>query len=442
MKGTAVRRNTEKGQTLAIVAVSIVTLLGVGALAVDLTSLYSAREEIQRAADAAALAGAKAFVDSGVTTDNSGSRQSLAQTMAHAYATAALGQNGQNLVANGQAVLGGSPIFDFTLAGNPRITVTATRTGLPLFFARVWGNSQASVSATATAEAYNPAFSQTNPKGFVPSAPKCVKPFLVPNGAPPGQQGNLYVDQTTGAVNKPPSWIGQSITLTPACNPNQSRCVPPASPSGRYASLQPNTYLPLLLVSSTHNYCPNSSSVGCGGITGWTNFEQSIGCCDGVPLNSSQCGVGSPHVSWDPRTNPGGSSSPAQAGLQCLIHEIPQNPQQQDTLDPSSFSGNNGLLISPGQFSQNLYGVGSGNFISNSDSIITVPLFDNSNNLLPRDQHLELVGFLELFVSDAQQGGVIKATILNVVGCGNTVGSGAPVSGGGVSAIPVRLVQE
>ena len=35
------------------------------ALAIDVTTLYVARGEMQRAADAAALAGAKAFVDSG-----------------------------------------------------------------------------------------------------------------------------------------------------------------------------------------------------------------------------------------------------------------------------------------------------------------------------------------------------------------------------------------
>ena len=38
------------------------------ALAIDVVTLYSARSEIQRAADAAALAGAKAIADSGITT--------------------------------------------------------------------------------------------------------------------------------------------------------------------------------------------------------------------------------------------------------------------------------------------------------------------------------------------------------------------------------------
>jgi len=51
-----------------MVAVSLFALIGIAALAIDLTTLYVARGEMQRAADAAALAGAKAFVESETTT--------------------------------------------------------------------------------------------------------------------------------------------------------------------------------------------------------------------------------------------------------------------------------------------------------------------------------------------------------------------------------------
>ena len=61
----------EGGQTIALMAVSMVSILAMAALAIDLTTLYVAHGEIQRAADAAALTGAKAFVDSGVTTSPS-----------------------------------------------------------------------------------------------------------------------------------------------------------------------------------------------------------------------------------------------------------------------------------------------------------------------------------------------------------------------------------
>jgi len=73
-------RRGERGQTILLVAVSIVSLLAMAALAIDVVTLYTARSETQRAADAAALAGAKAFVDSGVTSDPTNSSiQALAQ---------------------------------------------------------------------------------------------------------------------------------------------------------------------------------------------------------------------------------------------------------------------------------------------------------------------------------------------------------------------------
>jgi Flp pilus assembly protein TadG len=52
------RRRREHGQTIILVAVAMVGLLGMVALAIDVVTLYVARSEMQRAADAAALAGA------------------------------------------------------------------------------------------------------------------------------------------------------------------------------------------------------------------------------------------------------------------------------------------------------------------------------------------------------------------------------------------------
>ena len=50
------RRSRERGQTIILVAVALVSLLAMAALAIDVTTLYVARGEMQRAADAAALA--------------------------------------------------------------------------------------------------------------------------------------------------------------------------------------------------------------------------------------------------------------------------------------------------------------------------------------------------------------------------------------------------
>jgi hypothetical protein len=55
---------------------------------------------------------------------------------------------------------------------------------------------------------------------------------------------------------------------------------------------------------------------------------------------------------------------------------------------------------------------------------------------------VNVIGFLQVFIQDAFQGGGPKAgrfdvTVINVSGCGNSA-SGTPVSSG--SAVPVRLI--
>ena len=94
------RREQERGQTIILVAIGLVSLLAMAALAIDVVTLYAARSETQRAADAAALVAAKAIADSGFTTLSStdphlvdGSAQALAQTMATSAINAMLTAN-------------------------------------------------------------------------------------------------------------------------------------------------------------------------------------------------------------------------------------------------------------------------------------------------------------------------------------------------------------
>ena len=439
----------QRGQTLILVAVSLLSLLGIAALAIDMTTLYVSKAEIQHAADAAALAGAKALVDSGVTSDPSNaSLQGVAQTMAQDYVTAVVAQN--KVAGSPPQLAGNSPVINVNAVpnalGNPQVTVTLQRTDLPLFFARIWGSSSASVSATAVAEAYNPAFSQSNTGSFMPSAPKCVKPFLVPNNDPnPSQAGATFVDPSSGAVNgSATSFVGEAITLTPACinrgGPNACNLPPFSRGSSQSLPPSPGQYLPLL-VPDSHQYCPSPSAPGCSG--GGTDFEKSNRCCDGIPLDFRQCGVSTARAAWDQFTNPWGPNGPAKQGLQCLIHTTSQGPPTgiaaQDTLFIPGAPPNPGQMqIQAGDYSHSRYNVAVGTLIGTSDSIITVPLFEN-NPAVPMPPDVNIVGFLQLFVDYVGPTGDVHAHILNVSGCGNN-GSGTVASGGGVSPIPVRLI--
>src|SRR5713226_2488915 len=59
----------EHGVTMVLVALALVAIIAMAALSIDVITLYLAREEAQRAADAAALAAARVISISGLTGD-------------------------------------------------------------------------------------------------------------------------------------------------------------------------------------------------------------------------------------------------------------------------------------------------------------------------------------------------------------------------------------
>lgn len=75
MKAPAIRRfranhcvvHDEHGITMILVAIAMVAIVAMAALSIDVVTLYLAREEAQRSADAAALAAARVISISGIT---------------------------------------------------------------------------------------------------------------------------------------------------------------------------------------------------------------------------------------------------------------------------------------------------------------------------------------------------------------------------------------
>lgn len=74
-------RDRERGQTIVLITVFMLSLLGAAALAIDVGNLYSTKRQVHAAADAAALAGASQL---GVST-----------AAAQAAASAAYAKNGK-----------------------------------------------------------------------------------------------------------------------------------------------------------------------------------------------------------------------------------------------------------------------------------------------------------------------------------------------------------
>src|ERR1700738_138841 len=82
MKPPAIRRSLsprhkrEGGVTILLVAVALIAIMGMAALSIDVVTLYLARAEAQRAADAAALTAARVISISGITGDPSNNTDS------------------------------------------------------------------------------------------------------------------------------------------------------------------------------------------------------------------------------------------------------------------------------------------------------------------------------------------------------------------------------
>jgi Flp pilus assembly protein TadG len=445
-------RKRQRGQTIILVAISLLSLLAVAALAIDVVTLYVARSEAQRAVDAAALAGAKAVADSGVTTlspsdANLPNAVLLARSMSLAAVTAMLTANTPpiNQIAGGgpttwsQAVT--FPATANPTNSNPHVTVSLTVSTLPTFFARIWGNGSATVKVTATAEAYNPANVQLN---FTPIAPKGVKPWLVAN-ADPDNGGAPFVNPLTGVVEAggASEVVGETINLSSDCQPGFVNCVvlndnPPTFSNGPRAQVD---YVPALLtVPSVPN--PNV----CPPCAGATDYEQSIECADmTTSYQVLSCGGGANNVTWDNTVNPGGPGGLSELGTECLIHAVGTGlGKGQDTLDTAPWPTNPMQILAQS-------GPQNGNLVTTSNSIVTIPIIDN--NFLPNKfpvsgQPLTVVGFMQGFIREVhgnagpiQHRRDIEVTILNVAGCSANPGVAAPIVGGsGTSPVPVRLI--
>ena len=147
--------SSERGSVTVMVALTITALIALLALGIDLGALFNARSEAQRAADAAALAGASAFLE--YQQENA---RSVAVERAMTFATT--------------NEIRGEPIEpeDVTISVNvdsSTVRARVRRNGVPTWFARIFGVEAVDVGAEATAWA------------GAAGAAQCVKPLAIPD---------------------------------------------------------------------------------------------------------------------------------------------------------------------------------------------------------------------------------------------------------------------
>jgi hypothetical protein len=445
MKLFSRQRQNEQGQTIILVAISLVSLLAMAALAIDIVTLYLASSEIQRAADATALAAAKAIADSGVTTlqatdPNLPGAQTLAQNMATAAVTGLMSAPAVNWVAGAAPTLNTiTPIpIDWSRQGDPHVTISLRSSNLPTFFSKIWTATPPSVTATATAEVYNPA----NLPTFTPISPLSLKPWLVAN-ADPNNASAVFVNITTGAVEE--SVTGEQLNLIADCmNSNPNKCVLRGGHNPPKATAPSEVdYVPLQVSRP-----PNSKNVCPACASGATDYEQSIACADATTYVTPTCGGGATNAVWSNAFNPRGIAGLSATGTECLINAGGPGPWDGSTnfQDRLTFPG---YPANPPQIKAGS-GALAGSLVTTSSSIVTIPIIDTSmaSGTFPASPgSVTVVGFIQAFINWVNNNpgppppGDINVTVLNVVGCSNTDNGANPVIGGsGSSPIPVRLI--
>jgi Flp pilus assembly protein TadG len=444
-------RRRERGVTMVLVAVAMVAIIAMAALSIDVVTLFLAREEAQRAADAGALAAARVISISGVTgtagPDNGvalwsticGGASSVASVMAQAVAqqnsvgsspatvTVKYSSGAGSTFANCTAIPG-----DDLFGVNPLVTVQVTRASMPTLFSRIWSRTSRSVSATATAEVLNPSNSGNFAPGgdAIPVTPRCVKPWIIPNLDP--ANGGTFVAKRTGAIQftgirlsgAGTGIVGESFLLTDNCtgsdcNPaNMVNNPPSATPTVRY-------YIPALVTP------PATAVPSCadGSI-----YQEAIGGCDQSTVYA--CGtVGGSQA--DLTINPGGASGDTSTAAQCLIHQ--SGGSGQDALVVAAFpytitAGPNNPLVSTANPP-----ITANQPIAASNSIVTLPIYDDSVGALAGTQPaITIIGFLQVFIDQVDANGNLNVHVVNIAGCGN--GASTTRSAPGTSPVPIRLI--
>jgi Flp pilus assembly protein TadG len=447
------RRSGERGVTIALVAVAIFSIIAMAGLSIDIGTLYQASAEAQRAADVSALAAARVLSLSGMTGDpqNSSGEWNKACDAATTTANTVAAQN----TVGGRAPSGVTVSFSATdstgcsstgpaaFGVNPMVTVQVTQASLPVYFARIWGRTGSSATATATAEVFNPSNSNSfSASGtVVPVQPRCVKPIIVPNLDPDNSSGctgngckpfiGPYAGTTlpstiySGGIRLNGTGtgvIGESFSLVSACERRTGTCTirnpPPTVKNANDLQYVPGQVL------GTPTAVPSCATAN--------SFQEAIAGCD--QSTPYQCGVLSSTTTnpseVDLNENPAGPSEDTATALDCLTDPGGGGPDALSTaVYPYQITGGGA----------NPLGTGT---ISTSNSIVTIPIFDNNQAWTASGNTVAvtIVGFLQVFVNSVNDSnGNVTVTVLNVAGCGNGVSSSAAALDG-TSPVPIRLI--
>lgn len=149
-----------RGAIVVMTGVFIVALMMMAAISVDASRIFAAKNELQTASDAAALAAAVQLLEGSETFEDTGRAYARRNQVEQQFVDSVEVEYGVWLPTERSFVPGGEP--------KDAVRVT-TRHPLPLSLARVFGDSTVMVSASAIAWSAGPVME-----------PQCLKPIAVP----------------------------------------------------------------------------------------------------------------------------------------------------------------------------------------------------------------------------------------------------------------------
>jgi hypothetical protein len=433
-------RKDGRGVIVTLVAIFMLFVVGaMAALSIDVVTIYTARSEAQLAADGAALAAARVIANSGATSDSTSTLLASVEAAGGPAQNIAVQIAEQNQV--GGTYLTAANVLTPSFAGtytNPRVTVKIQVTNLPTFFARIWGTKFITVAASATAEAYNPSgVAGTTSVTNLPVAPRCVKPWLLPNIDPSdtANPGSPIFDPASGAV-KTTTLLGSTSSIPGPPPPLQAACTncstlpPPAAAGWQYYPGDTDI---------TSSFPPPTQSIPACTPAMTTAYEKAIAGCIQIPIACNSLA----NIDTSDYTRRNRETAHA---VNCLTHST---GNAGDTVNGIPFTT---PLSTPFEFvagSDNPIPGAAPNDVMVSDSLVAVPVFDVGPGppfSVPPNQ-VQIVGFVQLFLSPdglatqpfGTTAGQVKTTVINLAGCG-TGASGQPILGNGASPVAVRLI--
>lgn len=150
------------GAIVVMTGIFIVAIMIIAAIAIDASRIFAAKNELQTAADAAALAGAVQLLDGSETFEDTARAYALRNRVEQDGIDSVEVEYGVWIPADRAFVAGGEP--------RDAVRVT-TRHPLPLSLARVFGDSMVTITATAIAWSSAPV-----------SDSRCAAPIALPYG--------------------------------------------------------------------------------------------------------------------------------------------------------------------------------------------------------------------------------------------------------------------